>query len=122
MNRIRVASVVVLVAFAAVPLLLRAQGPGAGTNLQARVAALEARVTELEADLAAESAARATGDGTLSANITSEVNARTGADTALDGRLDKLEGNITDADLVGTYRGTGLTTDLDGNNTTAEVE
>lgn len=73
MTRIRVALLCVVVA-AVFAITVQAQGPfapGSGTNLNERVAALEAR-------------------------------------------LAKLEGNIDATDLVGTYSGAGLITDLDG--------
>ena len=88
----RIAPVVCLFvsAFAFQPAPAAAQGPpaggGAANNLQAAVDALRARVTVLEAAVAAEASNRAT------------------ADTALDGRVGKLEsGQIDASDLVGTY-------------------
>lgn len=45
----------------------------------------------------------APGDANLSARV-----------AALEARLDVLEGDLMESDLLGTYRGTGLITDLDG--------
>lgn len=72
MYRIRAASMCFVVVLAFAPLPAHAQGPG--SNVNARVAALEAAVAALQS-----------------------------GQTALDGRVGKLEGNITAADLAGSY-------------------
>jgi hypothetical protein len=93
-------------------------------SLNARVAALEAAVAALQAGqttlqaadttlqnhINAEAGARAAADATLQTNIDGEATARVAAttalqnsDAALDTRVFKLEGNITSADLAGTY-------------------
>lgn len=89
MRSIRIATLCVLVVFAFVPLPVQAQGGGGGANN------LLARVEALEAALASEAAARAAVDGTLQTQI------------------DKLKGNITAADLEGTYNFYFLATALD---------
>ena len=134
MYRISVAALAVVMALAVAPLPARAQGPGGGgtNNLQAkvealttRVAALETAVAALQAALPAETAARQAADTTLQSNITAEVNnrisavaaeiaARQAADTTLQVQIDKLNGNITAADLEGTYNLYMLATALDG--------
>jgi hypothetical protein len=79
----RAASLFLALSFAFICLPAHAQGPA--NNLNARVAALEAAVAALQN------------------NINSEAADRAAADTALAARVGKLEGNITAADLVGTY-------------------
>ena len=74
MNTTRLVPLCLFVAFAFAPLPVRAQGPS--SNINARVAALEARVA-------------------------------------------KLEGQITAADLIGTYSVVGCQLDLDGTNPAA---
>jgi hypothetical protein len=82
-------------------------------------------VAALQAALPAETAARQAADATLQSNITTEVNNRTSAvaaeisarqaaDTTLQGQIDKLNGNITAADLEGTYNFYMVATALDG--------
>ena len=107
MNSIRVASLVFGVALIWAPLPAQAQGGppggGPGANLAERVAALEALVATLQTNLANEASARAAADSTLQTNINSEASSRAAADAALDARVAKFEGNITAADLEGTY-------------------
>jgi hypothetical protein len=69
----------------------------------ARLAALEAAVATLQSGLSTETSARAAADSTLQANINTQAN-----------HVAKLEGSITEADLVGTYRMTGLISGLNG--------
>jgi hypothetical protein len=88
MSTIRLTSLCFVVALAIAPFPASAQGgpPGAaGANLAARVEALEAAVAALQS-----------------------------GQTALNSRVGKLEGNITAADLAGTYKAAGLFVDLDG--------
>ena len=119
MNSIRAASLCFVVTLVLAPIPARAQGP----NLN--LTALAARVTALEAAVAAETAARVTadtaeagaraaGDTTLQTNIDNEAAERAAADTALDARVAKLEGNITEDDLVGTYALAGIDIPLSG--------
>jgi len=135
MYRIRVPALGVLMALAVAPLPARAQG-GATNNLQSqvdalrtRVAALETAVAALQAALPAETAARQAADTTLQSNITTEVNnrvsavaaeisARAAADTTLQGQIDKLNGNITAADLEGTYNFYFVATAIDSSPNT----
>jgi hypothetical protein len=85
MSSIRAASMWFVVSLALAPPLASAQGgaPGNTANLTSRVQALEAAVAALQA-----------GQITLS------------------GRVSKLEGNLTEADFVGTYNAAGLFIDL----------
>lgn len=86
MCSVRVASLSFVVALALAPLSASAQGgPQGGGNLAARVQALEAAVAALQS-----------------------------GQTALTGRVSKLEGNITAADLAGTYSAIGMLVDLEG--------
>lgn len=132
---IRAASLFVAFAFAALP--AHAQGPSTNlTLINARLTALEAAVAaetaaRLAADttlqtnintevtnradaVTAEASARAAADTALQTNINSEAASRGAADTALDARVAKLEGNITEDDLVGTYAIAGIDIPLSG--------
>ncbi len=99
MNRIRVAVLCFVAALFLAPQHALAQG-GGGTN---NLTALNARLTALEATVAAEKAARLAAEAALQNSVTAETNARASADTALQVQIDKLKGNITELDLVGTY-------------------
>jgi hypothetical protein len=108
MNRIPLASLVFVTAIVFAPLPAAAQGgppaaPGPGSSLQGQVDALTAAVAALQTALANEASARAAADSTLQTNINSEASSRAAADAALDARVAKFEGNITAADLEGTY-------------------
>jgi hypothetical protein len=94
----------------------------ADTTLQANI---NNEVTNRVGAVAAEISARQAADTTLQNNITAEVLNRTGAvaqeisdrqaaDTTLQGQIDKLKGNITAADLEGTYNFYMVATALDG--------
>jgi hypothetical protein len=75
-------------------------------------------VAALETALATEKTDRAAGDSTLQTNINSEASSRAATDAALDARVAKSEGNITAADLEGTYKFYFLGTAIDsGPNT-----
>jgi len=87
-----------------------AQSGGAANNLTA----INARLTALEAAVAAETAARLAAEAALQNSITAEANARTSADTALLAQIDKLKGNIVPGDLVGTYAVHFVATAMDG--------
>ena len=83
MKSIRLTSLSLFVALLFAPLSARAQGPG--SNINARVAALEAAVAALQS-----------------------------GQTQLNGRVDKLEGNIAAADFVGTYNTAAFAISLEG--------
>ena len=119
MKSLRAAPLCFIVAVMLVPRPALAQGPSNNLN------AINARITALEAALAAEAAARAAADTTLQNNITAEFNDRVGAvaqeisdrqaaDTTLQGQIDKLKGNIVPGDLVGTYAVHFVATAMDG--------
>jgi hypothetical protein len=91
----------VLLALGSLP--AQAQGPANNlTAINARLTALEATVATLEGTVA-----------TLVSSLNAEVASRIAGDAALTARVTRLEGNITAADLVGTYRVAGIITDLD---------
>jgi hypothetical protein len=158
MDSLRVAPLCFVVALVLAPLPAHAQGPPSGGGGSLNLTELAARVTALEANLAAERAARMAADTTLQTNINNEVNNRVGAvaaeisarqaadttlqnnitaefidrvgavaqeisdrqaaDTTLQGQIDKLKGNITAADLEGTYNFYFVATAIDsGPNT-----
>lgn len=94
MTTIRAASLCLVLATASAPVAAQAQGPGSGASFSSRVEALEAAVSALQQALAVEASDRAAGDA------------------GLNSRLSKLEGDITSADLVGTYRVTALQNEL----------
>ena len=172
MYSIRKASLCLVVALAIAPLAAHAQGPPSGGGGSLNLTELAARVTALEANLAAERAARIAADTTLQTNINNEVNNRIGAvaaeisarqaadttlqnnitaefndrvgavakeisdrvgavakeisdrqaaDTTLQGQIDKLKGNITAADLEGTYNLYMVATVLDLNSSGANT-
>lgn len=125
MNRTGLGSLVFVLALVVAPLPAVAQGPppapgpessllGQVTALTTRVTALEAAVGALQTALASETANRAAADSTLQTNINSEASSREAADAALDGRVARFEGNITAADLEGTYNLYMVATALDG--------
>jgi hypothetical protein len=101
-----------------------------GTNVAARVQALEAAVAALQAALPAETAARQAADTTLQTNINNEVTNRVGAvaaeisariaaDTTLQEQIDKLKGNnLTARDLEGNYNFYFIATALDSDPNT----
>jgi hypothetical protein len=105
MNSPRMSWLVLVATLVCAPLPAQAQGgpPSGGGNLAERVAALEALVTTLQTKLTNEATARAAADSTLQTNINSENAARATADGTLQTQIDKLNGNITAADLEGTY-------------------
>ena len=87
--------------------------------------AINARLTALEATVAAEKTARLAAEAALQNSVTAETNARTSADTtetnartsadtALLAQIDKLKGNIVPGDLVGTYAVHFVATAMDG--------
>ena len=89
----------------------RAARMAADTTLQTNI---NNEVNNRVGAVAAEISARAAADTTLQNNITAEFNDRVGAvaqeisdrqaaDTTLQGQIDKLKGNITAADVEGTY-------------------
>ena len=128
MDSFRVASLCFVVALAIAPLPAQAQAPPSGGG-SLNLTELAARVTALEANLAAERAARMAADTTLQTNINNEVSNRVGAvaaeisarqaaDTTLQGQIDKLKGNITAADLEGTYNFYMVVTAIDGGPST----
>ena len=109
MFSIRVASLSLVVALAIVPLPAAAQGPPSGGGGTLNLTELAARITALEANLAAETAAR------VAANNV-EAAARATADTTLQGQIDKLKGNnITASDLEGAYNLYFIATAMDTN-------
>jgi hypothetical protein len=73
-----------------------------------------AAVSALQTALANEASARAGADSTLQTNINSEASSRAAADAALDARVAKFEGNITAADLEGTYNLYMVATEING--------
>ena len=98
----------------------------ADTTLQSNITA---EVNNRISAVAAEIAARQAADTTLQSNITAEVNnrisavaaesaARQAADTTLQVQIDKLNGNITAADLEGTYNFYFVATALDSDPNT----
>jgi hypothetical protein len=92
--------------------VLRAEVRALRAALAAETAARQAADTTLQNNINAEASARAAADTTLQNNINNEAAARAAAGTALDTRVSKLEGNITPADLVGTYTFAGILTRL----------
>jgi hypothetical protein len=126
----RAASLCFVVALVWVPRPALAQGPSNNlTAINARVTALEAAlaaetaarvaaVSALQTALANEASARAAADSTLQTSLNSEASSRAAADAALDARVAKFEGNITAADLEGTYNFYFVATGVDeGPNT-----
>lgn len=86
-----------VVAFALVPLSARAQ------TVEQRLRALERQVGRLQENLQEERERRRTRDQRIAT------------------RLDKLEGNIAEADLEGSYNAVGVITDLDADPNPASV-
>jgi hypothetical protein len=80
------------------------------SSLQSAIDALSARVATLEAGMAASNARVGTLETGAAATGGRVTTLEIGA-TAMDGRLGKLEGTISQADLVGTYVMSGLQTE-----------
>ena len=130
MDRIRLTSLCFVIGLAVAPLPAHAQGTT--SSFAARLAALEAAVAALQAGLATEAGTRAAADATLQSNINAavaasaagdtalqgninaEATARAAGDSTLQGQIDKLNGNIVPADLVGTYAVHFVSTAMDG--------
>jgi hypothetical protein len=118
-NSIRVAVLCFVVSLFLAPQHALAQG-GAANNLPS----INARLTALEATVAAEKAARLAAEAALQNSVTAETNARATGDTTLQGNINtlttqvnKLRGiDLTSADFAGSYGVIGTFIDVDGGN------